>query len=151
MRDLSVERVIAAPLPLVWRCLTDAGHLARWWVPAPVQVVDLVLETEPGGRFSYGMILEDGSRFGLDMAILRADGHRLVFTDLMSGGFQPVAAPIFGFVGELALTEVEGGTLYRATARHAREEDAKRHDEMGFHDGWGAVAGQLVTYAEGLK
>ncbi|NBZ89863.1 SRPBCC domain-containing protein [Stagnihabitans tardus] len=151
MRDLSVERRIAAPRDLVWRCLTEGQHLARWWVPAPVTVEDMVLEPQPGGRFGYVMILEDGARFALDMMICEARGHRLIFTDLMSGGFQPMAAPMFGFVGELALTEVEGGTLYRATARHAREEDARRHDEMGFHDGWGAVAGQLVTYAEGLR
>lgn len=150
-RDLVVERVIAAPLAKVWLCLTEAAHLARWWVPEPVVIEDMVLETAPGGRFSYRMVMEDGARVDMEMMILAAAGDRLVFTDLMTAGFRPVAAPFFGFVGELALSAVAGGTLYRATARHAREDDARRHEEMGFHDGWGAVAGQLVTYAEGLR
>jgi uncharacterized protein YndB with AHSA1/START domain len=103
MRDLSVEREIAAPLGLVWRCLTQGAHLARWWVSAPVELVELVLEPVPGGRFSYGMNLEDGSRFDLDMMILSAAAPRLVFTDLMSAGFQPMAAPVFGFGRSLGL------------------------------------------------
>jgi uncharacterized protein YndB with AHSA1/START domain len=47
-----------------------------------------------------------------------------------------------------AIVELErtpsGGTKYRAIAMHQDPEGRKMHDEMGFHDGWGAVFDQLV-------
>ncbi len=150
MPELVIERRFQAPLALVWRCLTEGAHLARWWVPAPVSIDAMVLEPAPGGRFGYTMVMEDGARVGMEMMILSAADHALVFTDLMTAGFRPVAAPFLGSVGELALSEAGGETLYRATARHARAEDAVRHEEMGFHDGWGTVADQLGIYAKGL-
>lgn len=149
-RDLRVERLVRAPMALVWRCLIDAEVLKRWWVPAPVVITDLVLDPVPGGRFYTNMVMPDGVRHGMDMVILQADAGRLVFTDMMTAGFRPVAEPMFGFVGILALAEAEGGTAYSATARHARAESARRHDEMGFHLGWGAVADQLAALAPTL-
>lgn len=150
-RDLRVERLIKAPPAVVWRCLAEAQVLRRWWVPTPVQVADLVIETTPGGRFFTHMILPDGAEHRVEMMILRADvGQRLIFTDLMTAGFRPVAAPMFGFAAEITLTEAEGGTAYVATARHARAPDAARHREMGFHEGWGTVADQLAALAPTL-
>ena len=150
-RDLTLERLIAAPLPLVWRCLSDPRHPARWWVPDPVTIETMDLQTIPGGRFAYVMVTPDGARVPMAMMVLVAEqDRRLVFTDMMTEGFVPVAQPFFGFAAELVLTATAQGTLYRATARHARAEDAARHAEMGFHDGWGTVAGQLEIYAREL-
>jgi uncharacterized protein YndB with AHSA1/START domain len=41
-------------------------------------------------------------------------------------------------------TPAEGGTRYRAVARHASAGTAAMHAEMGFHDGWGAALDQLL-------
>ena len=49
-------------------------------------------------------------------------------------------------MGEIA---PEGdGTRYTACSRHWDEATVKRHEEMGFTDGWGACADQLVELAE---
>jgi uncharacterized protein YndB with AHSA1/START domain len=32
--------------------------------------------------------------------------------------------------------------------RHWNEETLKQHERMGFHEGWGIVAGQLAELAE---
>lgn len=150
-RDMRIERLIKAPVALVWRCLVQAELLRRWWVPAPVTVADMVIEAVPGGRFFTHMILPDGAQHRVEMMILQAEpGRRLVFTDLMTAGFRPVAEPMFGFAAEITLAEAEGGTAYAATARHARATDAIRHRDMGFHDGWGTVADQLAALAPTL-
>ena len=48
--------------------------------------------------------------------------------------------------------EPEGNdTRYTAVARHWKEEDCKRHEEMGFAQGWGACADQLVALCEGTS
>ena len=47
------------------------------------------------------------------------------------------------------LMEPQGqGTKYTAIAVHPDEESKKRHEEMGFHDGWGTALDQLVEYAK---
>lgn len=147
-RDLGIERLIAAPLAVVWRCLSQAQHLARWWVPEPLSIAEMDLDPRPGGRFGYVMVMPGDVRERMEMMILAAEqDRRLVFTDMMTAGFVPVAQPFMGFAAELTLTPAPGGTLYRATARHARAEDAARHAQMGFAEGWGTVAGQLDSYA----
>lgn len=147
-RDLSVERRIAAPVQVVWRCLSRPEHLSRWWVPEPLSIADMELDLRPGGRFGYAMLMPEDLSETMEMMILAADPERrLVFTDMMTAGFVPVAKPFMGFAAELALTPVAEGTLYRATARHARARDAARHAAMGFAEGWGTVADQLARYA----
>lgn len=145
---LQVTRLIPAPPAVVWRCLTEADRLRQWWVPAPVEVADMVIEPQPGGRFYTLMRMPDGAEHPVEMMILQAEApRRLFFTDLMTRGFVPVARPMFGFAAEIALIPEGDATRYRATARHARAEDAARHAGMGFHDGWGTVADQLATLA----
>ncbi len=147
-RDLQVVRLIPAPAAILWRCLTEADRLRRWWVPSPVEVADMVIEPQPGGRFFTHMRLPDGGEHRVEIMILLAEPQRrLIFTDLMTAGFRPVAQPMFGFAAEIALIPEGGATRYVATARHARPEDAARHRDMGFHDGWGTVADQLATLA----
>ena len=43
------------------------------------------------------------------------------------------------------------GTEYTATARHGSPQTCKQLDKMGFHDGLGTVADQLVAYAQSLR
>lgn len=40
------------------------------------------------------------------------------------------------------------GTRYTAIAKHPDEASAKRHEEMGFHDGWNTVVDQLAEYTK---
>jgi uncharacterized protein YndB with AHSA1/START domain len=44
-----------------------------------------------------------------------------------------------------------GKTAYRAVALHKDAKDKETHEKMGFHDGWGTVAGQLEEFAKSLK
>jgi uncharacterized protein YndB with AHSA1/START domain len=40
-----------------------------------------------------------------------------------------------------------GGTRYRVRARHADAGGRRRHEEMGFEQGWGTALDQLVALA----
>ena len=40
------------------------------------------------------------------------------------------------------------GTRYIAIAIHRDEAGRKKHEEMGFHSGWGTVLDQLVEYVK---
>jgi uncharacterized protein YndB with AHSA1/START domain len=42
----------------------------------------------------------------------------------------------------------EDGTEYSATAMHRDVADRDKHEQLGFHDGWGTVTRQLAELAE---
>ena len=72
-------------------------------------------------------------------------GRYFVCTDAIKQGWIPQKAFMIG------IFEVEaegGGTRYTASARHWSEEDRERHRQMGFVEGWTAVADQLAALAE---
>jgi uncharacterized protein YndB with AHSA1/START domain len=50
--------------------------------------------------------------------------------------------------GILTLSDVGQGTRYVATVRHNSAADRKRHEEMGFFEGWGKALDQLVALAK---
>jgi uncharacterized protein YndB with AHSA1/START domain len=43
----------------------------------------------------------------------------------------------------------EQGTKYTAVAMHSCEEDRKKHESMGFEEGWGKALDQLVELMKG--
>ncbi|MGV9312768.1 metalloregulator ArsR/SmtB family transcription factor [Streptomyces sp. NPDC003691] len=47
-----VRRLPGRP-PAVWRQLTEAPLLARWWTPDDLRVSELVFEARPGGRIAH--------------------------------------------------------------------------------------------------
>lgn len=49
-RTFRFHRSLAGRPELVWRHLTEAPLLARWWTPDDLRVSELVFEARPGGR-----------------------------------------------------------------------------------------------------
>jgi uncharacterized protein YndB with AHSA1/START domain len=76
------------------------------------------------------------------------ENRRLVWTGALGPGFRPQESDL-PFTAVVAMEAAgEGRTKYAAVAIHADPAGRKRHEEMGFHDGWGAALDQLVTYAK---
>ncbi|QJW35458.1 metalloregulator ArsR/SmtB family transcription factor [Cellulosimicrobium protaetiae] len=48
-RTFGFTRALAATPDVVWRHLTEAALLARWWTPDDLRVSELVFEARPGG------------------------------------------------------------------------------------------------------
>jgi uncharacterized protein YndB with AHSA1/START domain len=72
--------------------------------------------------------------------------ERLVFTDALLPGYRPAENPFFTAIVTM---ETHGrGTKYTAIAIHRDEATRKKHEEMGFHDGWGKALDQLVALAK---
>lgn len=148
--DLRLHRILRAPRSAVWRCWTDAEHLKPWFVPKPHSVTEAIVDPRNGGRF-FTRMLVDGNEYPNDGCYLEVvPEERLVFTDLILADWLPAAKPSLGFTAILLLADHPEGTEYTAIARHGSAETARAHEKMGFHDGWGTVAGQLEAYAQGL-
>jgi uncharacterized protein YndB with AHSA1/START domain/DNA-binding transcriptional ArsR family regulator len=72
-RSFQFRRSMAARPELVWRHLTEAPLLARWWTPDDLRVSELVFEARAGGRIvqEYRDIEDAGDS---DLVVGRAEG-----------------------------------------------------------------------------
>lgn len=71
------------------------------------------------------------------------ENEKLVWTDALGPGFRPSTVPFF--TATIALAPEGAGTRYTAIALHKEADDRKKHEEMGFHDGWSKALDQLVA------
>ena len=145
--DLVLERVVDVPPELVYEAWTTPEHIVHWFTPAPWKTVSCELDLRPGGKFNTVFVSPEGQQFPNFGCVLEVVPNRkLVFTDTLTEGYRPSATPFMTATVEII---PEGtGTRYRATAVHKDEETRKKHEEMGFHHGWGAALDQLVEYAK---
>lgn len=143
--DLVLERVVDVPPELVYQAWTTPEHLKHWFTPAPWKTVDCRIDLRPGGEFYTLMESPEGQQFPNTGIILElVPGKRLVTTDCLQPGYRPSDNPFMTAIIEII---PEGkGTRYRATAIHKDEETKKKHEEMGFMDGWGKALDQMVEY-----
>jgi uncharacterized protein YndB with AHSA1/START domain len=149
--DLSVQRHIDAPPSRVWQVMTD--QITEWWCPKPWTTTIDKLEWKAGGDFHLIMRGPNGEadcqgEESVGGVLLEYEpGRRFAFTDAFTSGWEP-HKPFL--VGIFEIEPDRDGTLYRATARHWTAEAMEKHREMGFEQGWNAVAEQLAGLAEGV-
>ncbi len=145
--DLVLERVVSASPDDLWRGWTEPALLTRWFTPAPWVTVHAEVDPRPGGAFRTIVRSPEGEESdGTGCVLVAEPGRRFAWTNALGPGFRPVELDDgdFPFTVELTFTPAEGGTRYRAVARHAGAGTAAMHAEMGFHDGWGAALDQLL-------
>lgn len=147
--DLVLERVIDVPPELVWRCWTEPEHLKPWFAPKPWTTTHCEIDLRPGGKFATTMRSPEGEDHPGEGCYLEVvPKSRLVWTDALLGGYRPSPEPFFTAV--LTIEPEGSGARYRAVAIHRDPEARKKHEEMGFHEGWGTVLTQLVAYAKAI-
>ncbi len=151
--DLKLERVIDVPREKVWKAWTVPEHLKHWFTPAPWQTVECEIDLKPGGLFRTVMRSPEGKEYpGAGCYLEVVENEKLVWTDALHAGFRPAEAPndCFGkFFTAMLLLEPKGsGTKYTAFALHSDEDARQKHEDQGFHDGWGKALDQLVGYVK---
>ncbi|WP_299844323.1 SRPBCC family protein [uncultured Paracoccus sp.] len=146
-RDLMISRRINATPEKIWRAWTTPDLLKQWFAPKPVEVTKAEIDPRPGGACNIVMRLPDGTEMENPGCVLVAEPHhKLVFTDGLGPDFRPTGG---GFMTAIILMEADGeGTRYSARVLHKDEADRKRHEEMGFAEGWGQCLDQLAELVE---
>jgi uncharacterized protein YndB with AHSA1/START domain len=145
--DLVLERVVDVPRELVWRAWTTPEHLLPWFCPKPWTTIDCEIDLRPGGIFRSVMRSPEGQEFpNVGCYLEVVPNERLVWTDALLPGYRPSENPFMTAV--LTLEPSGKGTRYVATAIHRDEAGRKKHEEMGFQEGWGTVIDQLVEYVK---
>ncbi len=152
--DLVLERIVDVPVELVWKAWTTPAHLTQWFTPAPWKTTECTIDLRSGGLFHTVMQSPEGESFPFDGCYLEIIPHKkLVWTDALGQDFRPAMIPggsaekkPFYFTGVILFEAYGGGTKYTAVGMHRNSDDRKKHDEMGFHQGWGAALDQLVAH-----
>jgi uncharacterized protein YndB with AHSA1/START domain len=143
-RELVLTRLIDAPPEKLFNAWTDPDLLKQWFAPLPWTTPHAELDVRPGGSTLVVMRGPDGSEFpnrGVYLEVVK--NRRIVFTDAFSAAWEPSAKP---FMTVILTFENEGGkTRYIALVRHWTVADREAHEKMGFHEGWGRCADQLIA------
>jgi uncharacterized protein YndB with AHSA1/START domain len=147
--DLVLERVVDVPVEKVWAAWTKPEHVVKWFTPAPWTTPHCEIDLRPGGAFMTVMRSpegEDHRNVGCYLEVV--PNEKLVWTDALLPGYRPTSGEPF-MTGMILLERQGKGTKYTAIAIHRDAETRKRHEEMGFREGWGKALDQLVAHLRG--
>lgn len=147
--ELTLTRFIDAPRQALWRCWTEPELIKQWFTPRPWTTPVVEVDVRPGGASHMifrGPAGEEFPNRGIYLEVV--PGERLVFTDAYTEGWMPSAKPFMTAI--ISFADEQGGTRYSARVLHWSAEDRARHEEMGFHDGWGKATDQLAEVARSL-
>jgi uncharacterized protein YndB with AHSA1/START domain len=153
--ELSISRRIAAPRSAVWAAWSDPRVMEEWFCPKPWRAEVVRCDMRPGGAFVTRMHGPEGeSQHSAGCFLEVTPQTRIVFTSVLGEGWKPLISSNEGC--DMPMTAIftfedDGdGTRYAARVLHANAEDTRKHVDMGFEPGWGAVIAQLEAVAQRL-
>ncbi|MRS04161.1 polyketide cyclase, partial [bacterium] len=117
--------------------------LKQWIAPKPWTTSVAEIDLRPGGSSLIVMRNPEGEEFpnpGVYLEVVK--NKKLVFTDAYTSAWVPSEKPFFTAV--ITFEDEVGKTKYTARAIHWTVADRQKHEEMGFHEGWGICADQLA-------
>ena len=144
-RELVVVRVISAPRERLFAAWTT--QFQQWWGPHGMSTPFCEMDLRPGGVFRTIMRAPDGTEYPTRGVFLEVvPPERIVFTDAFAPGWEPDAEPFFTAV--TTFDDVGGGkTRCTARALHWTIENRRKHEKMGFYQGWGESLDRLAALA----
>jgi len=149
--ELTISRLIGAAPAKVWRAWSRPEHLAQWWIPHPIECEVVKLDLRPGGGFETRM-REGGGAFQPHVEGCFLDvvpERRLVFTTVLAEGWKPIE-PWLALTAIITFDAEGQGTRYAARVLHRNPAESRKHDEMGFQEGWGTAIDQLAAFVRRL-
>ena len=144
--DLFFETHSKLSIEQIWNGWTGPSTLVKWFCPRPWKVTDCRIDLRHGGEFYTMMEGPGGEKAPNNGCFLEIiPNHQLVWTNMMTAGFRPSKDTELGFpfVAKIALSDDQNGCLYQAHVFHRDEIGRKKHEEMGFQEGWALAFKQL--------
>ncbi len=62
-REISIKKILSAPIDKVWQVWTSAEHIVNWWGPDGFTNTIHTMDVRPGGEWRLTMHGPDGKRF----------------------------------------------------------------------------------------
>ncbi len=142
-RELVLTRIFDAPPEKVFRAWTEPELIKQWFAPQPWTTPYAETDVRPGGSNLITMRSPEGEDYpnpGVYLEVV--ENERLVVTDAYTRAWEPSEQPFMTLI--LTFEDLGGKTRYTARVLHWSVADRERHEQMGFHEGWGQCADQLA-------
>jgi len=151
--DFAIERVIDAPVRLVWDALTKPEHLKEWYMPKVWgRVTRAELDLRPGGIVSIDIAVGDGPEVPNVGCVLEVvPMARLVWTSMLFPGYRPAVFDDIPITAIMTMEPVGTGTRYVFTALHRSETDLDTNKASGFYEGSEFAVNQFVEHVMAMK
>ncbi|WP_299112860.1 SRPBCC domain-containing protein [uncultured Winogradskyella sp.] len=145
-RTLTIEKILNAPVDLVWDTWTKSEHIVKWWAPNGMDIKVIQHDFKVGGKWKYSMLMPDGNEFISEGTYKEIEVFKKIIT---SADFKPMTHNV-----ELQIhLEADGeNTKFTFNVIHDTPEYCKQQEEMGFYNGWGSAFNRLEKLlTENLK
>lgn len=145
--DLVFERNTHLTPEQLWQGWTDEQTLMKWFCPKPWKVTECRIDLKAGGEFfnlMQGPNGEQSHNHGCFLEVIPQ--KKLVWTGVLKKDFRPTTPNPMGFefVVTVLIRAENNSTNYKAIVAHSTAEGRKKHEDMGFQQGWGMAFDQLV-------
>jgi uncharacterized protein YndB with AHSA1/START domain len=84
-RELTVTRLLNAPIKLVWKVWTDPKHIAQWWGPTGFTNTISKMDVKPDGEWDLVMHGPDGTDYKNKSIFKEIILHKKIVYDHVSG------------------------------------------------------------------
>lgn len=128
--ELVLTREFDAPRELVFKAITDATLVSRWWGPRKYRTVVDELDARPGGKWRMHNIGADGS----DHAF-RGEFRQVVPRERVVWTFEYEPLPGHISVETMTLTERDGRTLLTVRDQFSSKDDLDGMVNSGMESG----------------
>ncbi len=138
-RTLGMTRIIPAPPEAVFAAWTQPETVKRWFGPRGMTCPEAEVDLRVGGLHRTLMRAEDGTEYPNPMVIEAVDVNRRLVVRVP----EETSCPVPGAVGTLLFLPDPLGTRLEVRWDHPTEEMRRKHEEIGFADGWGQTIDKL--------
>ncbi len=149
-RELIITREFDAPRDLVWKVWTEPSHIEKWWGPRGFDTKVTDMDLRPGGKWHYVMIGPDGAEYPVNGVFSEVvPPERLVTTDEFGDEYDELMPGVDlpkGLVATALFDDQGSRTRLTLTVSHASVEDRKKHEAMGFVEGWNSSFDKMDEY-----
>jgi len=133
---ITLRRTFAAPREQVFEAWTRPEHVAFWWDPTGVRLVECEIDLRPGGDFKFVTAHHGPPFIGTYRTIVSPS--KLVFDAL-------------GAVGTVDLQDLSGKTHMTVTIKCQSSSHLKEYLKVGVDVGTARTLDNLVAYMEKKK
>lgn len=141
--EMTLTRVINAPLELLWEVWTNPHHIAQWWGPQGFTNPICEWEAQDGKKIFINMIAPDGSSHPIDGEFKEVvKPERLVFITAKTDNTGNRIVEIINTVNFTSIADKTRITI------HAKVLKAPQAFLEGMGDGWNTSMDKLENYIQ---
>jgi uncharacterized protein YndB with AHSA1/START domain len=140
-RTLTIEKLIDAPVSLVWEAWSNPEHVLGWWDPPGMTLTIVEHNFTQGGNWKYTTPMPDGKEFISEGTYLEIIPFKKIVTTM---DLKPMTE---GSVIHILFEEIGEQTQFTFSAVYPTEAYAKQQEAMGFYNGWGGALARMEAWA----